>query len=343
MGSELVPRSGQDMAAQLQWANQLAQSDVIPGAFRKKPSNLIWAKQYADSLNIHPMAAVTGIYVIDGKPTASGALVSALIRRAGHRLRIRSTTTSATVQIIRHDDPDYTFEVTWTLLKNNDDYPSGEQAGLVRMVNGKLVGKDNWVKYPSAMLTWRAVTECGRQACEEDLFGLHHVPEEINPNVIVNQDGHPVDVQGSHVRVERMPTVTFEDLLAPQIADAVSLDTLSKLHQDALLAGVVDNVPTSETERGSTRTILQLLNARVKEIKNAGTTPKSEGSGQQQDTDGERQDPTGSSGEGAGGQQDQRDQATDVEDAEVVESELVDGRPVVEYEEGPGEHVLTDD
>jgi hypothetical protein len=42
-------------------------------------------------LGIHPVAALQGVHVIDGKPTLSANLLSALVRRAGHKIRVTTT------------------------------------------------------------------------------------------------------------------------------------------------------------------------------------------------------------------------------------------------------------
>ena len=72
-------------------------------------------------LGIPPMAALDGIHIIEGKPTISSALMSALVRRAGHRLRVKVTTEAgelvATAQIIRSDDPDFVFESRWSMSR----------------------------------------------------------------------------------------------------------------------------------------------------------------------------------------------------------------------------------
>jgi hypothetical protein len=169
--------------AKIAYARALAESGLLPGAYRKQPANILWAVEYGDMLGLSTMAAITGVHVIDGKPTASAGLISALVRRAGHRLRVRGDGKSATCQIIRADDPGHVFEVTWTLRKNTGDNPSAEEA--------KLLGKDVWQKYPAAMLKSRAITQCARDACEEALFGLHYTPEELGADV--DEDGVVID------------------------------------------------------------------------------------------------------------------------------------------------------
>lgn len=304
MGKELELAGGQEVANTVAWANRLAGAEMLPGQYRGRPGNLIWAAEYAKSLNVHPMVAVTGIYVIDGKPCASGALISALVRRAGHKLRVRANNTSATVQIIRHDDPDFVFEVTWELKVNPRGNPNAQDA--------LLLNKANWQKHPSSMLTWRAVTECARQACEEALFGIHYTVEEMDPNRIVNEDGHPV-------HVERIQTTSFEDMLAPQIVEARNMTTLEKLHRDAALGGILNEQPT-----GYDTTILNLLNMRAKEITSADAAAQSEGTGERQDTEGEREGSAGTGKQRAGeGSAETLTPETDY-DSELVEAEVTE-------------------
>jgi hypothetical protein len=170
-----TPGERTSLPAKVQYAKELANSGLLPAAYRQRPANILWAIEYGDMLGLSPMAAITGIHVIEGKPTASAGLISALVRRAGHKLRVVGDATQATCQIVRADDPAFTFSVTWTLRKNAEGSPSAEEAGLL--------GKDVWKKYPASMLKSRAITQCARDACEEALFGLHYTPEELGAEV----------------------------------------------------------------------------------------------------------------------------------------------------------------
>jgi hypothetical protein len=161
--------------AKLAYARELANSGLLPSAYRRQPANVLYAVEYGEMLGLAPMAAITGIHIIEGKPSASAGLISALVRRAGHKLRVRGDSQKATCQIVRSDDPDYTFEVTWTLRRNGDGHPSAEEAGLT--------GKQVWKQYPASMLKSRVITQCARDACEEALFGLHYTPEELGAEV----------------------------------------------------------------------------------------------------------------------------------------------------------------
>lgn len=177
-----IRQQGTAVPAKLAYARELANSGLLPAAYRKNPGNVLWAVEYGEMLGLSTMAAITGVHVIDGKPTASAGLISALVRRAGHRLRVTGSNKTATCVIIRSDDPGHPFEVTWT-LKKDGDHPSAEEAGLL--------SKDVWKKYPASMLKSRAITQCARDACEEALFGLHYTAEELGADV--DEDGVVVD------------------------------------------------------------------------------------------------------------------------------------------------------
>ncbi|MER5785779.1 hypothetical protein ABT104_29290 [Streptomyces mobaraensis] len=197
--------------AKLDYCRAFAASGLLPRQYRQQPANLLYAVEFAESLGLHPMVAITGVHVIEGKPTASSALISALVRRAGHRLRVKGDATSATAQIIRADDPDWVFEVTFTI-------EDARRAGLL--------GKDVWKKYPASMLKARALSAVARDACEEALFGVHYTPEELG--AVVDQEGNPVYLAGEIQRdteEEPAPAAPPRDFLAEaqQAQDAAAV------------------------------------------------------------------------------------------------------------------------
>ncbi|WKU45995.1 hypothetical protein Q3V23_19085 [Streptomyces sp. VNUA116] len=177
LAAPALPRMS--VESKLDYCRAFAASGLLPRQYRQQPANLLYAVEYAESLGLHPMVAITGVHVIEGKPSASSALISALVRRAGHRLRIKGDATAAVAQIIRSDDPDWTFEIRFTI-------EDARRAGLL--------GKDVWQKYPAAMLKARALSAAARDACEEALFGVHYTPEELG--AVVDQEGNPIYVAG---------------------------------------------------------------------------------------------------------------------------------------------------
>ncbi|MFF4552775.1 hypothetical protein [Streptomyces sp. NPDC001422] len=189
MSAELVIHPGQtaSLPDMVRYAEHLANANLLPGQYRKQPANVLYAMEYGRTLGITPLAAITGIHVIEGKPSASAALISGLVRQAGHKLRVRveggQGGARAIATIHRSDDPDFEFRAEWDMQRARD-------AGLAN--------KDVWKKYPQAMLKARAITEVARDACEEVLFGLHYTPEELNANV--SEDGIPLDAEVQQLR-----------------------------------------------------------------------------------------------------------------------------------------------
>lgn len=215
--TELV-HVGNSLQASLAYARELANSGLLPGNYRRQPANVLFALEMGRTLGITTMAAITGINVIEGKPAPSPALMTALIRKAGHKVRVKydANTETATATIIRHDDPDFVFQSEWTIER-------AVQAELCVIKNGKPYARDSkgralpWEKYWQAMLKWRALSEVCRDAAEDCLFGMHYTPEELG--VEVNEDGTVVDGElvGEPVSAPPAPTA---DPAAQKFADA---------------------------------------------------------------------------------------------------------------------------
>lgn len=166
MSQELSPA----MAAieeKRQWAITLQQADLLPPAYRNKPANLVLAAEYADTLGLKRMAALTGIHIIGGKPSLSANLMVSLARNAGHRVRVTGNDTEAVAELVREDDPEFTYRSVWNLAR-------ATQAGLLPAKPGS-----NWNTYPAAMLKARAISEVIRDGAGEVLFGVVYTPEEL--------------------------------------------------------------------------------------------------------------------------------------------------------------------
>lgn len=182
MTTETLPaviRREDSLVERQEYAKALAVSDLLPAQYRNKPGNVLYAVEFGRSLGISPMAAILGVHIIEGRACASAGLISALVRDAGHRLRIwveRDPQTGAlekaVATIVRADDPDFVFTSEWT---------------WARAVAAGVTGKKVWQNYPEAMLKARAITEAAREACEEALRGVGYTPEELGAEV--NEDG----------------------------------------------------------------------------------------------------------------------------------------------------------
>lgn len=150
--------------SEMQLAKALATSNLVPKDFRGQPANILLAINLGTALGIEPAVALTEIKVIDGTPSLSAHLQAALVRRAGHKLRIERAEGQATAIVIRKDDPGHEHRATWTMER-------AKQAGLA--------GRGAWKSYPEAMLVNRAITEVVRFAASDVLMGVAYDPEEL--------------------------------------------------------------------------------------------------------------------------------------------------------------------
>jgi hypothetical protein len=191
------------MQAAIEYAERLAYSGLIPDVYQGKPANILWAMEYGRTLGLSTLAAITGVNVIKGKPTASAGLIGALVRRAGHQLRsgYDAATMTGWAEIVRYDDSDFTFRSEWDLSR-------AVEAELCQVRDGRPFAVDSkgnslpWKKFFPSMVKARATSEVARDACEEVLFGLHYTPEELG--AVVDEDGAPLPEVTVEQAAERM-------------------------------------------------------------------------------------------------------------------------------------------
>lgn len=174
----------------LEYCKVLAQSDLLPPQYRNKVGNVFMALEVAEAAHMPAITVLLNTHFIMGRPTNSAGMIQSLVRRAGHRLRVKGDENSATCWITRKDDPDFTYEVTWTR-------EMAKKAGLFDK-------KDSlWPKYCRELLKARCCSGCARDACHEALMGMDYVYEELEsgespdlPHVAVFvDDGRPQDTE----------------------------------------------------------------------------------------------------------------------------------------------------
>lgn len=154
-------------------AQRIASTDFVPRALRGKPEAVMAAILTGYEVGIGPMNALAKIHVIEGRPAMAAELMRALILRAGHDFWVEeATNTKVTVGGKRAGSARET-RFTWTM----DDAK-----------RANLVGKDNWRKYPRAMLLARATAEIARAIFPEVLAGISYTIEELT-------DGDVIDVE----------------------------------------------------------------------------------------------------------------------------------------------------
>jgi hypothetical protein len=259
------------MGAKMKYAEMLAKSGLLPRDYRHNPANVLFGVEYGQMLGLQPMAAITGIHVIDGKPTASAGLISALVRRAGHKLRVGYDASKMTgwAEIVRADDPGYTFRSEWDLER-------AVTAELCTIKDGKPLALDSkgkslpWRKFYPSMTKARAITEVARDACEEVLFGLHYTPEEL---------GATVDGDGSVI----IGQFADDDMPAPVVTDQPWLDSVheraagvGEADYAALWKEAVDGQQSGKCTEAELKHAQGLIRARIEDVRRAAAEAASE-------------------------------------------------------------------
>jgi hypothetical protein len=160
------------------FCEKLADSPLLPDAYRRNPSSVLWAMEYGRALGLDVVTTISTIHVIKGKPSQSADLMLSRTRAAGHRVRIQPGDGSCTASIWRSDDPEFENRVTWT-------YDDAVRAQLCTMRDTGPYSRSSkgepqsWEKWPRAMLRARAISEALalRKAYPLDLAGVYTAEE----------------------------------------------------------------------------------------------------------------------------------------------------------------------
>jgi hypothetical protein len=145
----------------------IAGTEFVPTALRDKPPAVAACILAGRELGIGPMTALGHLHVIEGRPSMSAQLMRALVLRAGHELRIISSSSVECTIAGRRRESDRNLpvpSVTYTI----DDAR-----------RAKLDGKPNWSRYPRAMLLARATGELCRGIFADVIGGMPYTAEEV--------------------------------------------------------------------------------------------------------------------------------------------------------------------
>jgi hypothetical protein len=147
-------------------AEAIYKTQMVPEPLRGKPDAVVAVVLAGHELGLGPMQSLQTIDLIQGRPALSPEGMRALILAEGHGFDVDAQDDHCTVICRRRDWPperDWR-QFTFTMA-------DAERAGLAE--------KDNWVKYPRAMLTARATGEAARAIFADVIAGLSYTSEEV--------------------------------------------------------------------------------------------------------------------------------------------------------------------
>ena len=184
----------------LKQSEVLAQSEIVPSSYRKRPANIVAAGLAGRSYGWDVMTSMRNFHVIEGTASLRPEAMLGLVRQAGHSVVVEVTDNEARASGTRADTGDKHLAV-FTMK-------DAEAAGLAK--------KRNWTQYRQAMLTWRAVSTLCRILFPDVVLGAGYVPEELGAEV--DEKGEVVEAEV--IEVQRVPligdqvTQDFKDRIA---------------------------------------------------------------------------------------------------------------------------------
>lgn len=198
--TSLVPFSPENVNQAWRLATALAKSQLVPKALQNRPNDLLVTLITGRELGLSPMQSVRGMHVIEGKAVMSADMMGALVMRSEACEFLRpaeSTDKIATYETQRKGSPSPT-KMSFTIEDAN-------RAGLV--------GKDNWKRYPAAMLRARCLSAICR-AVYPDLVGGVYEPDEAR------EFDKPERVELKPAGRGRLAALTTDLAAAPRIVEA---------------------------------------------------------------------------------------------------------------------------
>ena len=174
----------------MQLAKTLLESRLLPRAITTQ-QQAFTIMATGKEMGLTAMQALRSIHVIEGKPSCSSDLILALCKRTPGVCRyfrlVKSDATVATFETLREGDPSPTV-MSFTI----------EEAKAAQ-----LTGKDNWKKYPAAMLRARCIAALARAVYPDLVLGVYET-DELSPRA--ERDVTPVrPIMGRVLDTEPQP------------------------------------------------------------------------------------------------------------------------------------------
>ena len=218
MSGELMTRdiTGQTWEVMKSQATTLVKSGFLPKAV-DTPEKALAIAMKGRELGLPMMQSITSIHVIDGKPTISAELMAALVhqRVPGAVLRcIETNDRICTYEAARPGDKILKMSFTWD-----------------EAVRAGVTGKDNWKKYPAAMLRARCCSAICRIVFPDAIMGCY-TPDELG--AITNDEGEVVDVIDISSNQRKADTVKPKGNGQTEKNSPPASETKAKLYEELL-------------------------------------------------------------------------------------------------------------
>lgn len=242
MNTSLARFDDDNLELEMKYSELVSRSDLLPQAYRGRPANVLIAVGLGKAMGLSRAESLYRIDVIQGKPTASAELISANVRKAGHKLRtvVNEQEMWAETTIIRADDPDAP--------------PQPVRRDMAWAQRMGLAGKDNYKKQPLTMLTWRSITAAARLMCPEALYGVQYTPDELMDSGAARVDSDQAATSAASAAVftpaaKGEPTATADELSDDQKSTLTALFEDVGIPRDRQAEYIVDTIGQRDMSR----------------------------------------------------------------------------------------------
>ena len=212
----------------MDFAKVIAQSPMVPDAYRGQPANVLVAVQWGYELGLAPMQALQNISVINGKPSIWGDSMLALVK--AH---------PAFRGIKEYMDGEVAVCIVKRALPNGEIEETKKTFSMAEAKHAKLTGKAGaWQNYPNRMLQLRARGFALRDSFPDAIKGLITVEEARD---------YDAPQKRPPVKPVQAPSVASEGDPVQNILEAVS-EAGSASNEEVVLPEFILNTPTGKTE-----------------------------------------------------------------------------------------------
>lgn len=260
----------QTFAEQMQFAEMVATSDLVPKALQGKPANVFLVVQKAIGLQISFDLALAQTHVIDNRVTPSAELLRILLRRAKHDLEITPPTDKEVHAVLT--------------LAHRPNKPIAVEYTIAEAQVAGLTGKPVWKQHGKSMLVAAVTRRAIKWHCPEVAAGLDLGDDTIDA-LFEDQDAKPSPPRqiaservDSDQRHADEPQAAADDVYDGQseLARAVlgkahsarTVTALTNLGKEARKEGLLDVVVAD-----SGQTLQDVLMERMAELESGASTP----------------------------------------------------------------------
>lgn len=182
-----------DMSEAMQLAQKLVAGRLLPKSVATAEAAFTIIVTGRE-LGLSAMQSLRGIHVIEGKPTLSADLMVSLVKKSPECVFFRLVETTAQI-------------ATYETRRQGEPEPTRMSFTIAQAHAAQVTGKDNWKKYPDAMLRARCASSLARAVYPDLVMGIYD-PDELEPA----RQEPPVDVTPPRrpTQPRQQSTVTVE-------------------------------------------------------------------------------------------------------------------------------------